>query len=113
MVQGCAIPLYRSEFQTSDGVTLSLLESGREHADAAKITIALITGWSMPAAIWQRQLERFGRHFHTVALDPRGQGESQIPAGGFDAERRATDIKEFLDRFSNVLLIGWSLGAIE
>lgn len=92
---------------------LSLLESGGEFAQSANLKIALVTGWSMPAAIWQSQLERFGRQFHTLALDPRGQGASQVPAGGFNAERRATDLKEFLDPLSNVLLIGWSLGAIE
>lgn len=113
MAQGCATQLTRREFQTSDGITLSLLESGREHAQSANVKIALVTGWSMPAAIWQSQLERFGRRFHTLALDPRGQGESHLPAGGFTADRRATDLKEFLDPLSNVLLIGWSLGAIE
>jgi non-heme chloroperoxidase len=113
MAQGCATQLTRRVFQTSDGITLSLLESGREYAQSSNTTIALVTGWSMPAAIWQSQLEQFGRKFHTLALDPRGQGESQVSAGGFNAERRATDLKEFLDPLSNVLLIGWSLGAIE
>ena len=113
MAQGCAIELTRRDFQTSDGITLSLLESGREYAQSSNTKIALVTGWSMPAAIWRSQLERFGRQFYTVALDPRGQGESQVSAGGFNAERRATDLKEFLDPLSNVLLIGWSLGAIE
>lgn len=113
MAQGCATELTRREFQTSDGATLSFVESGREHSQSQNLKIALITGWSMPAAIWRSQLERFGRQFYTVALDPRGQGESQVSAGGFNAERRATDVKEFLDPLSNVLLIGWSLGAIE
>ncbi|MGH7886586.1 MAG: alpha/beta fold hydrolase, partial [Candidatus Binatia bacterium] len=113
MAQGCATQLTRRQLQTSDGTVLSLLESGREHAHTANLTIALITGWSMPAAIWQPQLESFGRQYHTLALDPRGQGESQVALGGFTAERRATDIKEFLDPFSRVLLVGWSLGAIE
>lgn len=67
----------------------------------------------MPAAIWRGQLKEIGRRYHTLALDPRGQGESQIPAEGFTAERRAADLKELLDPLSNVLLVGWSLGAIE
>ncbi len=78
-----------------------------------KLKIALVTGWSMPASIWQNQLEEFGRSYHTLAVDPRGQGESQVPADGFTAERRASDLKEFLDPLKNVLLVGWSLGAIE
>jgi non-heme chloroperoxidase len=113
MAQGCATQISRRSLQTSDGVALSLLESGREHAASDKLTIALITGWSMPASIWQNQLEEFGRSYHTLAIDPRGQGASQAPADGFTAERRASDLKEFLDPLSNVLLVGWSLGAIE
>ena len=113
MAQGCATQITRRTFQTSDGVTLSVLEAGLEHAKDSNLTVALVTGWSMPAAIWQNQLERFGRRYHTLALDPRGQGESALPAGGFTAERRAADLHEFLAPLTNVLLIGWSLGAIE
>ena len=113
MVQGCASQLTRRTFETSDGVALSLLESGREHTGGSKLKIALLTGWTMPAAIWQNQLEFFGQSYHTLALDPRGQGDSEVPLSGYTAERRATDLREFLRPFSNVLLIGWSLGAIE
>ena len=113
MAQGCAAPIARRSLQTSDGVVLSILESGREHAVSDKLTIALVTGWSMPASIWQNQVEEFGRSYHTIAIDPRGQGASQVAADGFTAERRARDLEEFLDPLTNVLLIGWSLGAIE
>lgn len=103
----------RHTFQTSDGVSLSILETGREHADKPGLAIALIPGWSMPAYLWQRQIEELGRHYHTLALDPRGQGESQVPNFGYTAERRATDLRDFLQPLSNVLLVGWSLGALE
>lgn len=113
MAQGCAAPIARRSLHTSDGVVLSILESGREHGSSGKPTIALVTGWSMPASIWQNQLAEFGRSYHTIAVDPRGQGASQVPSDGFTAERRARDLEEFLDPLTNVLLIGWSLGAIE
>ncbi len=113
VAQDCAAEVTRRALETSDGVALSFLEAGRDHAAKSDLTIALITGWSMPAALWQGQLEPFGRQYYTLALDPRGQGESQVPSHGFTAERRATDLKEFLEPLSNVLLIGWSLGAIE
>jgi microsomal epoxide hydrolase len=113
MDQGCAAQITRRTFQTSDGVTLSVLEAGQTNAESSRLNIVLIPGWSMPADIWQRQLEAFSRSYHTVALDPRGQGESEAPAYGFTAARRAADIKELLDSLSNVLLVGWSLGAIE
>jgi len=92
---------------------LSYLEAGHEYAGKKRLAVALIPGWSMPAAIWRQQLEAFGQNYHTLAIDPRGQGESDVPATGYTAERRATDLKEFLEPFFNILLIGWSLGGIE
>jgi non-heme chloroperoxidase len=103
----------RRSFQTSDGVSLSFLEAGQESGGKSKLAIVLIPGWSMPATIWRKQLEAFGRRYETLALDPRGQGESEIAATGYTAERRATDIHEFVQTRSKVLLIGWSLGAVE
>ncbi len=103
----------RRSFQTSDKITLSFLEAGAERGGDKNLTVALVPGWLMPAAIWQRQLEVFGRRHATIALDPRGQGESELAPSGYTAERRAQDIREFLGPRSQVLLIGWSLGAIE
>ena len=103
----------RQSFQTSDGVTLSFLEAGRDLAGKKNLTIILVTGWSMPATIWRNQIDFLSRRYHTLALDPRGQGESEVPTFGYRAERRATDIKEFIEPYSKVLLIGWSLGAVE
>ena len=73
----------RHTLQTSDGVTLSALEAGKEHAAGKNLKIVFVPGWSMPATIWQNQLEQFGRRYHTLALDPRGQGDTvlDVPAG--------------------------------
>lgn len=103
----------RREFRTSDGVTLSLLEAGQRHAQEKNLQIAFVPGWSMPATLWRAQLEHFGETYYVLALDPRGQGQSDIPASGYTAERRATDLQEFLQPLSHVLLVGWSLGALE
>lgn len=112
-VMSAAEPLSRRTFKTSDGVTLSLLEAGREHGAAAGIKIAFIPGWSMPASLWQKQFDALSGRYHVLAIDPRGQGESAAPPFGYTAERRARDIHEFLGSFERVLLVGWSLGAIE
>ena len=109
---GAAEPSRRS-FQTSDGVTLSFLEAGQDLTGKKNPTVVLVPGWTMPATIWRHQIRGFSPRYHTLAFDPRGQGESGVPAGGYTAERRATDIKEFLAPLSNVILVGWSLGAIE
>jgi microsomal epoxide hydrolase len=111
-----ALEVTRRSFKTSDGVTLSYLETAAP-ARAGKLSIVMLPGWCMPGSIWQDQLPAFGKRYRTFALDPRGQGESEEPGRGYTAERRAADIKEFIDKVvpkrTRVLLIGWSLAALE
>jgi microsomal epoxide hydrolase len=111
--QAGAAEVARRTFQTSDKVTLSFLEAGADRAGGKTPTIALVPGWLMPATIWRRQLDAFGRRYSTLALDPRGQGESEVAPSGYTAERRAADLREFLAGRSRVVLVGWSLGGIE
>jgi microsomal epoxide hydrolase len=105
--------LKRRFFRTSDGVKLSVLETGPRVKRAGDPEIAFVTGWCMPASLWRPQLEALGARYRVLALDPRGQGQSQAPSRGYTAERRAADIREFLEPLSNVVLVGWSLGALE
>lgn len=106
----------RKSFKTSDGVTLSYLETAPA-STSGPLTIVLLPGWCMPAAIWQAQLPVFGARYRTLALDPRGQGESDVPEQGYTAPRRVADLQEFLaatvPQKSRVLLTGWSLAALE
>jgi microsomal epoxide hydrolase len=106
----------RNSFRTSDGVTLSYLETAPATA-SGPLTIVLLPGWCMPAAIWQAQLPVLGAHYRTLALDPRGQGESEVPDHGYTAPRRVADLQEFIavavPENSTVLLTGWSLAALE
>ena len=97
-------------FVTSDGVRLHYLEAGQGH------TIILVPGWTMPAWIWQPQIDFFARAYHVVALDPRSQGESEITWSGDEPLRRAEDIAELIARTGGadpVLLVGWSLGVLD
>ncbi|MBU6496896.1 MAG: alpha/beta hydrolase [Rhodospirillales bacterium] len=96
-------------FLSSDGVRLHYIERGRGP------TIVLVPGWTMPAWIWQRQIEDFSHTYHVVAFDPRGQGASAIAPSGYEPGRRGQDIAELLTRLGGppVLLVGWSLGVLD
>jgi len=98
-------------FTSSDGVHLNVLEAGlgEDHAPV----IAFIPGWCMPASLWQEQLAMLGTRYRAAALDPRGQGESDIPKSGYTLERRSEDLHEFIARYPRVVLVAWSLGALE
>jgi non-heme chloroperoxidase len=99
------------QFTTSDGVRLHVIEQGP--ADAP--TIVFVPGWTMPAWIFQPQLDAFSRRYRVVSLDPRGQGDSDAPPGGYDHLRRGQDIAELIAALGNkpVVLVGWSLGVLD
>lgn len=104
-------------FTTSDGVRLHYLEAGPDSTAARQApTLAFVPGWTMPAWIWQAQLEQFAGGYRVLALDPRGQGRSQIAPEGYSHARRAADIGEWLAAARcapPVVLVGWSLGVLE
>lgn len=98
-------------FTTNDGVRLHVIEAG----DPARNTIVFIPGWTMPAWIFQQQLNSFASRYHVLALDPRGQGESEIAPSGYTYQRRGQDIAELIAANGNrpVVLVGWSLGVLD
>ncbi len=99
------------QFTTSDGVRLHLIEAGPANAP----TIVFVPGWTMPAWIFRPQIDYFAQRFHVVALDPRGQGTSEAPAGGYDYRRRGEDIADLVAALNTrpLLLVGWSLGVLD
>ena len=99
-------------FTTSDGVRLHVIDEGPKSGH----TLVFVPGWTMPAWIFQAQIMSFSRAgYHVVALDPRGQGDSDVPVSGYDQNRRGRDIGELIERLGQkpVLLVGWSLGVLD
>src|SRR4051794_6612744 len=96
-------------FTTSDGVKIHFLEAGEGRA------IVFIPGWTMPADIWQQQIDYFAPKYHVIAVDPRSQGDSDKAADGNFTERRAQDYKELVDhlKLDRPMLVGWSLAVSE
>jgi microsomal epoxide hydrolase len=106
--QGSAQSRY---FLTSDGIRLHYLEAGPRVGH----TIVFVPGWTMPAWIWEPQIRAFAQRYHVIAFDPRGQGESEAPASGYEPGRRSQDIAELIGNLTPapVLLVGWSLGVLD
>lgn len=96
-------------FTTSDGARLHYLEAGKGPA------LVFVPGWTMPAWIWEPQIEYFASDYRVVALDPRGQGQSEKPSYGYHAIRRAQDICELLDHLGGepAVVTGWSIAVQE
>jgi non-heme chloroperoxidase len=96
-------------FKTSDGIRIHYLEVGSGRP------IVFIPGWTMPAWIWQKQIDEFSKKYHVIAVDPRSQGESDKPNYGHLPETRARDYKELVDHLAlkQPVLVGWSMGCGE
>lgn len=96
-------------FKTSDGIRIHYLEAGNGRP------IVFIPGWTMPAWIWQQQIDEFSKTYHVIAVDPRSQGESDKPPYGHMPETRARDYKELVDQLAlkQPVLVGWSMACGE
>ncbi len=96
---------------TSDGARLHYLEAGPSEAP----TILFVPGWTMPGWIFERQIAALSDRFHVLALDPRGQGDSEVTRFGYTHERRGRDIGELINQAATgpVVLVGWSLGVLD
>jgi non-heme chloroperoxidase len=96
-------------FKTSDDVRIHYLEAGSGRP------IVFIPGWTMPAWIWEKQIDEFSKTYHVIAVDPRSQGESDKPPYGHLPQTRARDYKELVDHLAlkQPVLVGWSMGCGE
>lgn len=98
-------------FAASDGTRLHYIEAGSPSAH----TIVLVPGWTMPAWIFQAQIQALSRRYHVIAFDPRGQGASDVAPTGYEPARRGKDIADLIGQLGSerVLVIAWSLGVLD
>jgi microsomal epoxide hydrolase len=134
-------PSVKSGFiTTSDGVKIHYLEAGKPvQSPSAEVgnplpsgvtptkgsiavaaakqppSILFVPGWTMPAWIWQKQIDYFSRDYRVVAMDPRSQGESSQTSEGLYPAVRARDIKAVVDQLhlAPVVIVSWSMAVVE
>lgn len=78
--------------------------------------VVLLHGWPLDSRSWEAQLHPLlSAGYRVVSYDRRGFGRSSRPAGGYDFDTLATDLKHLLDGLDlhDVTLIGFSLGTGE
>jgi non-heme chloroperoxidase len=134
-------PAERSGFiTTSDGVKIHYIEAGHlSTSPSAQIgnpmpkdavikkgeiglsaahqfpSILFVPGWTMPAWIWQSQIDYFSHDYRVVAMDPRAQGQSSQTNDGLYPAARARDIKAVVDQLhlAPVVIVAWSMAVVE
>ena len=78
-------------------------------------SILFVPGWTMPAWIWQRQIDYFSREYRVVAMDPRSQGDSARTSEGLYPAQMARDIRSVIEQLhlAPVVIVGWSMAIVE
>ena len=90
-------------------------EGSRALRPQKALSILFVPGWTMPAWIWQKQIDYFAKNYRVLAMDPRSQGDSTMTSEGLYPAARARDIKAVVDQLhlAPVVLVGWSMAVTE
>jgi non-heme chloroperoxidase len=100
----------RSDFVPVNGIRLHYLDWGGNGP-----TLIFLTGMGCSAYIFNQFAPRFTDRFRVLALTRRGQGDSDYPETGYDADTLTEDIRHFMDHLhvEKAILAGHSLAGVE
>jgi pimeloyl-ACP methyl ester carboxylesterase len=100
----------KSDFVHVNGIRLHYLDWG-----GSGPTLIFLTGMGCSAYIFNQFAPRFNDKFHVLALTRRGQGDSDYPETGYDADTLTEDIRQFMDALhvEKAILAGHSLAGVE
>jgi pimeloyl-ACP methyl ester carboxylesterase len=100
----------KSGFVQVNGIRLHYLDWGGKGP-----ALIFLTGMGTTAYIFGRLAPRFTDKFHVLALTRRGQGDSDYPETGYDADTLTEDIRQFMDALNveRAILAGHSLAGVE
>jgi len=100
----------KSDFVHVNGIRLHTLDWGGEGR-----VLIFLTGMGCSAYIFNQFAPRFTGSFRVLALTRRGQGDSDYPETGYDADTLIEDIRQFMDHLNveKAVLAGHSLAGVE
>ena len=101
---------HKSGFVHVNGIRLHYLDWG-----GTGPTLIFLTGMGCSAYIFNKFAPRFTDQFRVLALTRRGQGDSDYPETGYDADTLTEDIRQFMDHLDvdTAILAGHSLAGVE
>ncbi|HEX6036276.1 MAG TPA: alpha/beta hydrolase [Anaerolineales bacterium] len=101
---------HRSDFINVNEIRLHYLDWGGNGP-----TLIFLTGMGCSAYIFNKFAPRFTDQFRVLALTRRGQGDSDAPDTGYDADTLTEDLYQFMDHLNveKAILAGHSLAGVE
>lgn len=92
-----------------NGVRLAYTQCGQGSG------VVFLHGWMCDRTFWQRQCRELAdRNFRCLAIDFRGHGDSETPAGGYSVEQMAGDVSAAMAalEFGPAVIVGHSMGGM-
>jgi len=85
----------------------------REWGSVSSPDLILIHGWATSSVIWHEVATELSNSYHIIALDNRGNGESEIPDRGYHISQYVKDVVALIDQLDlkKPAFIGNSWGA--
>jgi len=99
-----------SQIQTSDQVSLNVIQFGDPDHPTIVFSNSLGTTWEM----WTDQISALKDRFHLVLYDTRGHGDSEAPQGAYSLSRLSLDVLEIMHalEIETANFCGLSLGGM-
>src|SRR5690606_9165896 len=98
-----------------DGVSLHVAEAGVSHRSASRPSLVLVHGWPQHWFCWRHVMPALAETYHVVAIDLRGAGWSDVPAGveAYDKRVIADEVARALEvlELDRPVLVGHDWGA--
>lgn len=91
-----ALPGFSHHFATVNGVRWHYLRGGRPDGEP----LVLLAGFPQSGYAWRKMLPLLAAHFALWVPDLPGQGDSDLPADGYDTQTTARRLHDFLQQLS-------------
>jgi pimeloyl-ACP methyl ester carboxylesterase len=96
------------DYVNVNGVKIAYTLAGRGQP------LLFLHGWMCNRQFWKKQIEFFSKRYRVLTMDFRGQGESDVPAGGYTPGRLADDVFAVMKNLGidRTVVIGHSMGGM-
>jgi pimeloyl-ACP methyl ester carboxylesterase len=103
-----SLPGFHSEYANVNGVRLHYVAGGQGRP------LVLLPGWPQTWWEFRKIMPALAARHRVIAVDLRGQGGSDKPAGGYDKKTMAADIAVLVGQlgYSTVDVVGHDIGAM-
>ncbi|WP_199708258.1 alpha/beta fold hydrolase, partial [Teichococcus wenyumeiae] len=101
------LPGFKNSFAQVNGTRLHYVEGGKG------TPVILMPGWPQTWWAFHKMMPALAKNHHVIAVDLRGMGTSDKPAGGYEKKNMAVDIRELVKSlgYEKAHIVGHDIGA--